>query len=61
MIARQDQTLDKQDQMLDKQDQLLGEARDINGKLDKVLDNHIIELKSDMNELKTALRAKGII
>ncbi len=54
MIARQDQ-------MLDKQDQLLGEARDINGKLDKMLDNHIIELKSDMNELKTALRAKGII
>lgn len=61
MIARQDQMLDKQDQMLDKQDELLGEARDINVKLDKVMDTHITELKSDMNELKSALRAKGII
>ena len=47
--------------MLDKQDELLGEARDINGKLDKVMDTHITELKSDINELKSALRAKGII
>jgi acylphosphatase len=61
MLDKQDQMLDKQDQMLDKQDELLGEARDINGKLDKVLDTHIVELKSDINELKSALRAKGII
>jgi len=26
-----------------------------------VMDTHIAELKSDMNELKSALRAKGII
>ena len=61
MIDQQDRMLDKQDQMLDKQDELLGEARDINVKLDKVMDTHIAELKSDMNELKSALRAKGII
>ena len=61
MLDKQDQMLDKQDQMLDKQDELLGEARDINGKLDKVMDTHITELKSDINELKSALRAKGII
>ena len=41
MLDKQDQMLDKQDQMLDKQDELLGEARDINGKLDKVMDTHI--------------------
>ena len=61
MLDKQDQMLDKQDQMLDKQDELLGEARDINGKLDKVMDTHITELKSDINVLKSALRAKGII
>ena len=56
-----DTMIARQDQMLDKQDELLGEARDINGKLDKVMDTHITELKSDINELKSALRAKGII
>jgi acylphosphatase len=61
MLDKQDQMLDKQDQMLDKQDELLVEVRDINGKFDKVLDKDIVELKSDMAEVKNALRAKGII
>jgi acylphosphatase len=51
----------KQDQMLDKQDELLVEVKDINRKFDKVLDKDIGELKSDMAEVKTALKAKGII
>ncbi|MHB8117557.1 MAG: acylphosphatase [Methanothrix sp.] len=51
----------KMDQMLDKQDELLVEVRDMNRKFDKVLDKDIVELKSDMAEVKTALRAKGII
>jgi len=51
----------KQDKMLDKQDELLDEVRDMNKKFDKVLDKDIVELKSDMAEVKTALRAKGII
>ena len=59
--GKMDTMIARQDQMLDKQDELLGEARDINVKLDKVMDTHIAELKSDMNELKSALRAKGII
>ena len=59
--GKMDQMLDKQDQMLDKQDDLLYEVRDIKTKFDKVLENDILELKSDINELKIALRAKGII
>jgi acylphosphatase len=61
MLDKQDQMLDKQDQMLDKQDELLVEVKDMNRKFDKVLDKDIVELKSDMSEVKTALRAKGII
>ncbi len=51
----------KMDQMLGKQDELLDEVRDVNRKLDRVLEKDIIELKSDMAEVKAALRAKGII
>jgi acylphosphatase len=61
MLSKQDQMLSKQDQMVDKQDELLDEVKDINRKFDKVLENDIVELKSDMAEIKTALRAKGII
>jgi acylphosphatase len=61
MLDKQDQMLDKQDQMLGKQDELLDEARDVNRKLDRVLEKDIVELKSDMAEVKAALRAKGII
>ena len=51
----------KIDLMLGKQDELLDEARDVNRKLDRVLEKDIVELKSDMAEVKAALRAKGII
>lgn len=51
----------KMDQMIDRQDELLVEVRDINRKFDKVLEKDIAELKSDMAEAKSALRAKGII
>ena len=47
--------------MLGKQDCLLGEVRDVNLKLDRVTEMDIIELKSDMAEVKAALGAKGII
>ncbi|HOV81983.1 MAG TPA: acylphosphatase [Methanothrix sp.] len=50
----------KMDRMLDKQDELLDEARDVNRKLDQVLEKDIVELKSDMAEVKAALREKGI-
>ena len=61
MLEKQDQMVGKQDQMLGRQDELLDEVRDINRKFDKVLQNDILELKSDMAEVKAALREKGII
>jgi acylphosphatase len=51
----------KMDQMLGKQDELVDEVKDVNKKLDQVLEKDIVELKSDMAEVKAALRAKGII
>ncbi|MHC1686757.1 MAG: hypothetical protein AB9879_03475 [Methanothrix sp.] len=44
----------KQDRTLEKQNELLDEVRDMNKKFDKVLDKHIVELKIDMAEVKTA-------
>ena len=61
MLGKMDQMLGKQDQMIGKQDELLDEVRDINGKLDKVLEDDIVELKNDIAEIKAALREKGII
>lgn len=59
--SKMDQLLEKQDQMLGKQDELLEEVRDINSKFEKVLQNDILELKSDMADVKSVLREKGII
>ncbi len=61
MLEKQDKMLERQDRMLEKQDDLLVEVKDINQKADRVLDKDIIELKSDMAEVKAALKAKGII
>ena len=73
MLSKQDQMLSKQDQMLSKQGQMLGKQdetlleikdmnRSLNNKMEKVLDkSDIIELKDDVSEMKSALRAKGII
>ena len=52
---------EKMDQMLDKQDDLIIEVKDVNRKMDRVHETDIVELKSDMAEVKSALRAKGII
>ena len=73
MLGKQDQMIEKQDHMIEKQEQMLGkqdetilEIKDmnqsLNEKLDRALDrSDIIELKSDVSEMKSALRAKGII
>jgi len=57
---------DKMDLMLEKQDETVIEIKDMNtsmsGKMEKVLDrNDITELKGDVADIKSALRAKGII
>ena len=72
MLSKQDELLDevismnenlggKMDQMLDKQDDLIIEVKDVNRKMDRALETGIVELKSDMAEVKSALKAKGII
>ena len=64
--SKMDLTLDKQDRMLDKQDESISEIKDmnksLNDKMEKVLDkSDILELKGDVADMKSALRAKGII
>ena len=64
--SKMDLTLDKQDRMLDKQEESISEIKDmnrsLNDKMDKVLDkSDILELKSDVADMKSALRAKGLI
>ena len=75
MIQKQDQMLDKQDQMLQKQDMmletqtemvdlqhdLLDEVKDSRKDLKSYLDRRFEKLESDVTEMRTALRAKGII
>jgi len=56
----------KSDRIADGQDELLVEVKDmnrsLNDKIDRVLEKSDIEdLKTDMSEIKSALRAKGII
>ena len=77
MLEKQDDTISeirdtstnlgsKMDQMLEKQDETIFEIRDMNSslndKMEKVLDkSDIVELKGDVADMKSALRAKGII
>ncbi|MCK9440096.1 MAG: acylphosphatase [Methanothrix sp.] len=64
--SKMDLTLNKQDRMLGKQDESISEIKDmnrsLNDKMDKVLDkSDILELKGDVADMKSVLRAKGII
>ena len=66
MSVKIDSIDDKMGSMLNKQDDLIVEVKDMNAslneKMDRVLDKtDVVELRSDMSEVKAALRAKGII
>ena len=61
LSGKMDQMLSKQDQMLRKQDNLIIEVKYVNRKMDRALETGIVELKRDMAEVKSALKAKGII
>jgi len=68
MIQKQDQMLQKQDimletqkEMVDSQHDLLDEVKDSRKDLKSYLDQRFERLESDVIEMKTALRAKGII
>lgn len=67
MIQKQDQMLTKQDRMLSGQDELLVEVKDMNRNLNEKADQLIKKqddlavVKADIAEIKTALKAKGIM
>jgi acylphosphatase len=66
MSGKIDRIDGKMGSMLQKQDDLIVEVKDMNAslneKMDRVLDKtDVVELKSDMSDVKAALRAKGII
>lgn len=66
MSGKTDRIDVKMGSMLQKQDDLIVEVKDMNSslneKMDRVLDKtDVFELKNDMSDVKTALRAKGII
>ncbi len=67
MLNKQDQMIKKQDRMLSGQDELLLEVKDMNRNLSEKADQLIKKqddleiVKADIAEIKTALRAKGIM
>jgi len=65
---KMDRMLQKQDELIievkdvgQSQNDLLVEVKDINKKVDKFWEKEIVEMKNDISEVKTALRAKGIM
>jgi acylphosphatase len=68
MIQKQDQMIGKQDRMLSGQDELLVEVKDLNrnmsDKMDLMIkrqDERLEKVEDEIADMKTALKAKGII
>jgi len=61
MLDKQDQMLDKQDQKLDKQDATTGEIRGLRTDLKDHIGMKFQKIETDLAEVKTALKEKGII
>jgi acylphosphatase len=68
MIQKQDQMIQKQDRMLSGQDELLVEVKDLNrnmsDKMDLMIkrqDERLEKVEDEIADMKTALKAKGII
>jgi acylphosphatase len=61
MLDKQDQMLDKQDLLIDKQDETTGEIRGLRTDLKDHIDMKFHRIETDLGEVKTALRDKGII
>jgi hypothetical protein len=53
--------LDKQDLLIDKQDETTGEIRGLRTDLKDHIDLRFQRIETDLGEVKTALRDKGII
>jgi uncharacterized protein involved in exopolysaccharide biosynthesis len=68
MIQKQDQMIQKQDQMIQKQDQmvdlhhdLIDEVKESRKDLKGYLDQRFEKLEMEVTEMRTALKARGII
>jgi acylphosphatase len=61
MLEKQDRMLDKQDLLIDKQDETTGEIRGLRTDLKDHIDMKLHRIETDLGEVKTALRDKGII
>jgi acylphosphatase len=61
MLEKQDRMLDKQDLLIDKQDETTGEIRGLRTDLKDHIDLRFQRIETDLGEVKTALRDKGII
>jgi acylphosphatase len=61
MLDKQDRMLDKQDRMLDKQDETTGEIRGLRTDMKSHIDLRLERIEADLNDVKTALKEKGII
>ncbi len=61
MLDKQDRMLDKQDLLIDKQDETTGEIRGLRTDLKSHIDMRFQKIETDLGEVKTALKDKGII
>ena len=61
MLEKQDRMLDKQDLLVDKQDETTGEIRGLRTDLKDHIDMRFQRIETDLAEVKTALKEKGII
>jgi len=61
MLDKQDQMLEKQDLLIDKQDETTGEIRGLRTDLKDHIDLRFARIETDLGEVKTALRDRGII
>ncbi|MCR3884587.1 MAG: acylphosphatase [Methanothrix sp.] len=59
--SKMDRMLDKQDLLIDKQDETTGEIRGLRTDLKSHIDLRFARIETDLGEVKTALRDKGII
>jgi ABC-type phosphate transport system auxiliary subunit len=61
MIQKQDQMIEKQDQMVDLQHDLIDEVKDSRKDFKGYLDQRFEKLENEVTEMRTALKARGII
>jgi len=61
MIQKQDELIVEVKDMSQNQNEILVEVKDLNKKISRNQENEIFEMRNDIAEIKSALKAKGII